>query len=238
MSVSFPSFTHRLTQAEWMDSPDVSEAEIRQALSEIRWVNGYLGGSSTIIREIAKFKDIRRTLEILDLGTGSADIPRALLDWGRQHNMSFQITAIDLNPVAVQEARRLSEDYPELRILRADAFSLPYTAGSFDMVMSSMFLHHFGEAEAVELLKAMARLSRLGFIVNDLERHPAAWLGIRLLGMLTGKGSMFMNDAPLSILKGFSREDLQALTEKAALTGAVIQRRLPFRWVMTWAKTS
>jgi hypothetical protein len=82
----------------------------------------------------------------------------------------------------------------------------------------------------------MARLCKIGFIVNDLERHPMAWVGIKTLGLLTGKGRIFKNDAPLSVLRGFTQDDLIALKNSAGLTDLEIRRQKPYRWILTWRK--
>ena len=216
-----------------MDNPDISGAELCRALAEIRWVNRRLGGTSAILKEIKKLKPENRTLSILDLGAGSADIPRAIVDWGRTHHINVQATALDLSPIVLEEAKKLYANYPEIRCIQGDALNLPYEDESFDLAISSMFMHHLGEDEAPVLLRNMARVSKIGLVVNDLERHPFAWLGIRLLGQLTGKSAMFMNDAPLSVLKGFSYQDMKRLCEKAPLSSYAIQRRAPFRWLLT-----
>ena len=219
-----------------MDHPEISEEQLIKALCEIRWVNRHLGGTAAILDEFKKMKIKKRSFTVLDLGTGSADIPKALADWGRSRYIKIRSTAVDLNPTVVLEAQRLCTTYPEISCMQGDALNLPFTEASFDYVISSMFMHHLPHQEAITLLKEMARISKLGFAVNELERHPIAWLGIKLLGHLTKKSPMFMNDASLSVLKGFTRTELQKLCKEAGLSEFIIKRRHPFRWVVTWRK--
>src|SRR5690606_18591390 len=131
-----------------------------------------------VIRMIAGCQLLGRPIRIVDLGTGSADIPRDLVDWGRAHDVRFEITAVDIHPVAVEVSRKLSDGYPEIEPVQANALKLDYPDNHFDVAVSSMFMHHLSDEDAARLLRAMHRLARMGSVVNDLERHPMAWLGI------------------------------------------------------------
>jgi SAM-dependent methyltransferase len=230
----------RHDRPERMDDPALPPDDLRRALLDIRWVNRWLGGAAAIIGALkprVRMLPIEQPVHILDLGTGSADIPLALARWGRATGRVFRITAVDSHPVVVSEARSLTRTCSEIRVVRENALSFPDPDGSFDFVISSMFLHHLSPPEAVQLLQNMARLCRRGLVINDLERHPLAWLGIRLLGRLTGKGRVFRHDAPLSVLRGFTRPELQALCQQAGLAQARIVRRHPYRWLLIWEKT-
>lgn len=237
----FP-FRRRSNRPELMEQPGLDKRELIRALRELRWVNRRLGGSAIILEALQEVLRSQPAIgasepvSILDLGTGSADIPLALADWGRAAGRPLRITAVDVHPTAVETARLLVRDYPEIHVAREDALHLPYPPECFDVVISSLFLHHLSPTEAVSVLKAMARLCRRGIIVNDLERHPLAWLGIWLLGALTGKGRVFRNDAPLSVLRGFTQSELQALSERAGMEGARLRHRRPYRWLLTWLK--
>jgi len=223
-----------------MDMPTISRKDFTEALYDIQWVNRHLGGTAAILSELAQFIPPSGVFSILDLGTGSADIPQAIMDWAHQafllHSIQFKITAVDIHPVAVDIAQQLAQAYPEIGVIQADALNLDFPDESFDVVISSMFMHHLPAHQPVRLLQEMARLCRRGLIVNDLERHPLAWLGIKALGILQGKGKIFQNDAPLSVLRGFTRQELLALREAAGLPTLQIHHRNPYRWVLSWKK--
>lgn len=242
MSGLFTLFKSRKHEDEWMDLPSTSTGEFTEALRDIQWVNRNLGGTEVLLSAFQSMlpSDLPAALSVLDIGTGSADIPRALANWARAANHlnlpPLHITACDIHPVAVSVSRQLCQGYPEITVVQADALNLSYTENSFDIVISSMFLHHLDNAQAVQLLREMARISRIGLIVNDLERHPLAWLGIKTLGHLTRKGRIFKNDAPLSVLRGFDRSDLERLKQQSGLTTLEIQHHRPYRWVLCWRK--
>lgn len=235
-------FQQRRDEEELMDLPTISRKDFIEALHDILWVNQNLGGTAAMLSELGQLlpSDLRRPLSILDLGTGAADIPRAIVRWARQHNnmpiMGLQITAVDIHPVAIELAQQMGQSYPEIQLVQGDALQLDYPDGSFDLVISSMFMHHLQMEEAVHLLREMARISRLGLVVNDLERHPLAWLGIKLLGFVQGRGKIFQNDAPLSVLRGFTRTELENLKQAAGLAELQIKHRRPYRWLLSWKK--
>jgi hypothetical protein len=174
----FPATDYRSDEDEIMENPEVSRGDFVRALGEIRWVNRNLGGTAAILDTLEGLcaaeqqpEILSDALRILDLGTGSADIPMAMAEWGRAHQQKLQIIAVDLHPAAVEEARTRTASYPEIEVRQGNALALPDEPYSFDYVVSSMFMHHLSQAEAVELLRTMARLSRRGLVVNDLERQ-------------------------------------------------------------------
>ena len=98
-------------------------------------------------------------------------------------------------------------------------------------------MHHFNQIEAVDLCRRMQRWATYGIIINDLHRHRFAYYGIKLLAHLLPVSPMFAYDAPLSVLRGFRRDDLDTLAQQAELRHPRIERSLGFRWVLTTLPT-
>ena len=238
MPLIVPAFREREHQDELMDHPDTGQAEFEVALQDIQWVTRHLGGIRVLLQQVAAILNSQRQrrFRILVLGTGSADIPIALVEWAREQHIALELTAVDIHPFAVQSATRQALPYPEISVLQGDALHTGFEAGAFDVVISSMFMHHLDNDKAIQLLREMDRMSQLGLVINDLERHPMAWLGITLLGMLTGKGRLFRNDAPLSVRRGFTQEEAWQLVHQAGLTGAQVIGQSPFRLVIRQIK--
>ncbi len=227
-----------------MDDFSITDERLAEALKGLRRVNAWLGGHAalrTALRPL--FREARRekrSLRLLDLGTGGADAPEHLVRWGARQGVRVEVVGVDANPVTVDYARQALGRRLEPRLRRririetADALALPYDDGAFDAVLASLFLHHFDEAEAVTLLKEMQRVGRRGLVVNDLHRHPLAYYGIRVLTTLVPTPEMVRHDAPLSVRRGFCRAELQALAERAGLPETTtIRWRWAFRWVLS-----
>src|SRR5262249_32513053 len=179
----FASFAERGNEAELMDGADYTAAELIENLADLRRVNRYLGGEGALTRHLFPMIEAtgRSRIRLLDVGTGSADIPARVVEWARNRGIEIEFVALDLNEIAALEARRRTASYPEIKVVRADAMNLPFDDRSFDFALASLFLHHFENPQAARLLKSFARVSRVAFIINDLRRHPLAYYSIRLL---------------------------------------------------------
>lgn len=243
-------FQRRSTVPEYMDYAMLDGDEVVTVLNEIEYVNRFLGGINATreaLNHLLPAAD-SPSFSLLDLGTGSADIPIAMVHWARQRGMAIEITAVDFNPTICEVARQRTAAYAEITVLEADVFDLaaskPFdtattsatTPQTFDVVHGAMFLHHFSQSQAATILRLMSDLCRHGIIVNDLHRHPLAYYSILGLGRLLSLSPMFRHDAPTSVLRGFQRSDLAVLGDMSGLTDVDITWRWPFRYVMTARK--
>ncbi|NQV11628.1 MAG: methyltransferase domain-containing protein [Cyanobacteria bacterium] len=239
----FPSFKVRTDQDELMDDFSITDQRLTSALDQLRLVNQTLGGYSApmkILRPLL-LQAADQPLRILDLGTGIADFPEYLVRWVARHapGRSIAIVAVDANPVTVEYARqalarRLPPDLqPAITVDVADALALPYPEQSFDVVIASMFLHHFAHAKAVQVMESMGRLARRGILINDLQRHPLAYAGIYGLTRLLRASEMMQNDGPISVLRGFEARELEAIATEARLEHVSIQWCWAFRWLLS-----
>ena len=221
---------------EWIDRKDNDPADLEVVFRDIAIVNRRLGGAKAVLRALDPFLDQTppdRDLEILDVGVGGGDIPAAIVDHGRGRGRRVSVVAIDLDPKTAGIAARAAFPFEEIRVLRADAFALPFRDRSFDLVIASMFLHHFAHGECVRLLASFRHLARRAVLVNDLRRHRLAWGFIALTARLSLRHRMFVHDAPLSVLRGFTDGELLAAAYEAGGSSARLNRRWPFRLLLT-----
>ncbi len=79
-------FRQRSTASEYMDHATIDGEEVVATLNEIAYVNRLLGGINATRDALNRLltTDNRQSLSLLDLGTGSADIPIALVRWARR----------------------------------------------------------------------------------------------------------------------------------------------------------
>jgi 2-polyprenyl-3-methyl-5-hydroxy-6-metoxy-1,4-benzoquinol methylase len=243
---SLPSFKVRTDEDELMDDFSITDSRLTSALDQLRWVNQLLGGYSAPM-EILKplllnqAKTQATPIRILDLGTGIADFPEVIVRWAASQTPTPQveIVAVDANPVTVDYAQTALRDrlppalQSQIKVVVADALALPYENHSFDVVMASMFLHHFAQEKAVVVVRDMQRIAQNGIIINDLQRHPLAYMGIYSLTRLFQASPMMQNDGPLSVLRGFKAAELRAIAQAAELPSYSLQWRWAFRWLLS-----
>ena len=239
-----PDFTARADADEMMDDFSITDARLAQALEDLRGVNRWLGGYAATRAVLRPLVRRRRTLRLLDLGTGIADYPEHLVRWADRHGTRLDVVAIDANPVTVEHARtaldrRLPVDLRgRIHVDVGDALDLPFGDGAFDVVHAALFMHHLGADQAVRLLRAMQRIGRYGCVVNDLHRHPLAYYGIQAVGHLLPTSEMFQHDAPLSVLRGFQRAELEQFATEADLPRCRLRWHWAFRWTLATLPSS
>jgi hypothetical protein len=107
-----------------------------------------------------------------------------------------------------------------------------------DIIFSSLFCHHFTNEELERQLQWMQRHARVGFFVNDLHRHPLAYYSIKWLTAIFSKSYLVKNDAPLSVLRGFSRKEWQQLLNNAGIVNFSVSWKWAFRWLVTGVSQS
>lgn len=227
-----PCFAQRSKEAELIDGTNYGLDEYVSQMSDLRRINRYLGGKGALTKHLFPMIEAagRRRVRLLDIGTGSADIPIFVVEWARQHGLQVEFTVIDLNEIAAAEAGKLTRLYPEITVVRANAMRLPFADDSFDFVMASLFVHHFESDEVGELLKDFSRIARQAFIINDLRRHPLAYFTIRILTRLFTRNRLVRHDSAVSVLRGFTDEDIAEI-EKASNLRLEVFRHFPYRYI-------
>lgn len=227
---------HRRREAEWMDADEVDPDQLRVSLRFIERINRRLGYTRALISHLNQFArkwNPGETIHILDIATGSADVPRAVLTWADRRGFPVQITAIDRQAQTLSIARELSND-PRLTLLQADALQLPFTEKLFDYVLCSMFLHHLSEKDAIEVIRSADRLSRRGMIIADLLRSRRACFWIWLFTVFSNP--MVRHDARVSVTQAFDREEAMQLFRQAGVQSPKFRRHFAHRWIAATEK--
>lgn len=222
----------RSTATELLDEATHNAEELAANLRDIRRVNLLLGGTSVVLRHLPKLLaqvPAGRPARILDLGTGSADIPIAIARWAAKRGVDVSIVASDISEEILAIARTHIREEPGIALTRYDARSVPLPGDTFDIVLCSLSLHHFPPEEAVAVMREMDRLGREGFILNDLSRsrlgYVAAWVAARL----TTRNRLTRNDAPLSVRRAYTREEVRELLRHAGISNTTVTMHAWFR---------
>lgn len=210
-----------------MDDFSIQDERIDRALTELKIINKYLGGISTTKSALRYFVQSKKEeLRILDIGSGSSD--NLLAATNKYPNL--HILSIDKNLRALSSSENLLEK------INSNAFELPFKNNSWDIVHTALFLHHFTEAQIQILLKEFLRIAKKGIIINDLQRSFFALLGIKILTVLFSKSEMVINDAPLSVKRGFTKQEILKLLSDVGVTNFVIKKKWAFRWMVVIKK--
>jgi SAM-dependent methyltransferase len=211
-----------------MDAPVESAQELEGNLADIAFANRWLGGVAPIRREI------RRTAArtILDIGSGSGDVPHALVRDGRRRGVDVRVTCLDRSEQMLDIAKRNTGNEERLTFVCGEGERLPFDDASFDVVTCSLALHHFEPPEAHTLLREMRRVSRLTPIVGDLTRSALAYVVTWLWATLTTRNRLTRHDAPLSVRRAYAPDEALALAREAGWRAPRVQREPFFRMTL------
>ena len=222
----------RHLRAELLDLDKAPYEEVKDSLKDVERVNRYLSGYRVLLEHVRPFLAEHRgprPFTLLDAATGSADQPVEVVKLARRMGVPIAVTAIDINIKMIRFSRERTRGFPEIRYVQCDIFSLPFAAGSFDLVANSLSLHHFERQRVVDFLRTLASLGRRGFVVNDLHRSRVAFVSIWLLTRLLTRNRLTRYDAPVSVMNAFTPAEFQAMVQEAGIDGARVTRHFPYR---------
>ena len=215
-----------------MDDLSMEGDMLRKTLEQIANINKRLGGNKATINGLhtllkAQPKDV--TMSIVDLGCGSGDMLRAVADYGRKNSFTFNLTGIDANACTVNYARKLSVNYPEISYLEMDVQSIEFSGIPFDMVITTLFLHHFTDQEIERLLIPIVNKVRIGIVINDLHRSKIAYSLFKVISLFI-KNPMVKKDGAISVLRGFKKNELITISKKLNNTVSSVRWKWAFRY--------
>ncbi|MHB0755729.1 methyltransferase domain-containing protein [Polaribacter sp. M15] len=212
----FISTKQRTDKEEIMDDFSIGGDLLRDTLNKLENINRWLGGNKVTLKglkSVLKNYPKAQEITIVDIGCGHGDILRDVAKFGRKHHYNFNLLGVDANPTAIAYANELSSEFDELRFKTQDIFSEEFKTQQFDVVLATLFLHHFKEKELISFLGNTLKQTRIGIVVNDLHRHKLAYYLFMLLSVFI-KNKMIIEDGLTSVLRGFKRQDLRRISLK------------------------
>ena len=211
----------RLTNAvALLDGPVDDPATLDGHLRDLRRFNRWLGGVALSAAAIEALAAHRPAFTLLDVGTGGADIPIALAGLARRRHRRVEAVGIDSRPEILAAALRTAparDAFDEIELHVGDGRHLRYADRSFDVAHASLLLHHLDPPVAVETLREMGRVARLGVVINDVDRTRVGWVGAWLLGHLLTVNRYTRHDAPLSVRRAYRPHEATAMLYAAGL---------------------
>ncbi len=222
-----------------MDDPGLDDALHGGALRGLARINRISAVARTLEEVIADVLTVpgRRPLRVLDVACGGGDVPVALAAWARRHGHDVELSGCDRSPFSVAYARRRAERAGvEVAFFELDVGRDPLPEG-YDVVASSLFLHHLGTAAAVAFLREMSRTASRLVVVNDLVRGAGGLLLASLATRVLTRSPVVHVDGPRSVRAAFTVAEVRRIAADAGLADARVDRCWPFRFVLTWRRT-
>jgi len=235
------NLSQRSYKKELLDRNDIPFTDIKRNMEELNFINAHLGGHIITVaglKKILRFhasKTDSPEILICEIGCGGGDNLKAIASWCTKNNIQASYIGIDINADCIQVANSACDG------LRAKFILSDYKQVDFSkkpaIIFSSLFCHHFTNQELVDMLQWMKKNSTIGFFINDLHRHTIAYYSIKWLSRIFSKSYLVKNDAPLSVARGFTKQEWMALLKSAEITHFTIDWKWAFRWLIVAINT-
>jgi len=219
------SLAVRRRDEEQMDDPSLDPAVYREVLGDLGRVNRWTFAARPTLAFLRRATRGMDRFSLLDVGYGDGGMLRLVARWAKRRGLEAYLVGIDLNPKSEAVARAATP-----QDLAIDWRTGDYRdQGRFDFVISSLVAHHMDERELRDFLRWMEEHAERGWLINDLHRHRASYLGYPLLARLLGVHRIVREDGQLSIARAFRPREWRTILDEAGIQGARIVRRFPFR---------
>jgi len=226
-----------MIESELLDDPRADPVAVGKELRDITRLNAWFGGTRAVVRELEPCFErneretgngSRETWTLLDIGTGAGDIPRAAVAAASRYGITLSPIGVEVIPAAARLARSSG-----VAAVIADANAPPLAPKSVDVVTVSQVLHHLPRAAAVRCIRACDLLARRLVVLADLRRSRVAMAGVWAACIGLGMDRVTRHDAVLSLRRGYTRGELNAMLEEAGAP-VVATYRPGFRIVAAW----
>jgi 2-polyprenyl-3-methyl-5-hydroxy-6-metoxy-1,4-benzoquinol methylase len=224
-----PNFKQRSPLKELLDGDTIPYEDIRQNMMELNTINTLLGGHSITIKGVQALLNDKDTIApiICEIGCGGGDNLHAIASFFKKKHKWVKLIGVDIKKECIATATESFTDTTATWLCK------DYTKATFlqqpDIIFSSLFCHHFNNEQLVQQLQWMRQNCTKGFFINDLHRHPLAYYSIKFITQLFSKSYLVKNDAPISVLRGFTKKEWEALLWQAGITNYSIKWMWAFR---------
>jgi 2-polyprenyl-3-methyl-5-hydroxy-6-metoxy-1,4-benzoquinol methylase len=228
-----PDFSKRSQEIEIMDDLGAQGDIIDVTLRELETINLLLGGNYVTINGLDRLlKSIKpgQKISLADLGCGSGDILKLIRKYFRKKGIEASLTGIDANPNIATYASNNTDPSFQITYEPVNIFSAEFKHRKFDVITGTLFFHHFTDDQLIAFFSQLKKQVKIGIIINDIHRHWFAYHSIKLLTRLFSRSTMVKNDAPVSVMRAFSKKEFENIVRKAGYSNFSIRWMWAFRW--------
>lgn len=216
----------RQPSEELLDDANAPMEDVVRSLDDLRWINRY-GGGIRIYRSLLREFVATGPVSVLDIGTGSSDLPDSV------DRLARPSCGLDFKIEHLAYGRRFTA--ASLHRVAGNAFALPFRADSFDVVTSGHFFHHFSLDENRQVIGEALRVARIGVAINDTRRHIMPLLFVRAVARTSHFGRITKEDAPASVLQAYTLDEIRQFAKTLGATRVRVVRKFPYRYgLLLW----
>lgn len=226
-----PDFTYRTSEEEVMDDFYLQGVELRKTLEDLDKVNKWLGGNQITLDGIEKLLPLKPSgaIRIMDVGCGNGTLLREIAAYGRKEGLTLELLGIDANEHAIGIARELAKDFLEISFQGLNIFSDTFEKMEADIILCTLTLHHFKDPQIKDLLKLFLKNSRLGVVINDLERSPVAYHLFQAFCGVFIHNEIARKDGLISIRRGFKKQELESFGRELP-----VKQEIQWKWAFRY----
>lgn len=217
----------RSYKKELLDGDEIPAADLFLNLKELDTINKLLGGYNISLSALNKIVQGNTSYRLVDIGCGGGDTLKHIHQWAARKKKNIVLTGIDIKPVCIEYAAANTKALP-IQYICDDYRQLYNHTTQVDIIHACLFCHHLDEAQLVELVR-FALQHKVILVINDLERNPVAYYSIKWLTQLFSKSYLVKNDAPLSVARGFKKNEWKDILLKVGAKHFTVKNKWAFR---------
>jgi SAM-dependent methyltransferase len=227
----------RASEIELLEQGVGSATDVHINLNEMWRLNRYFGGVKALTCHLYPLlRQHGNNLRVVDLGTGSGEIPLDIARWAQQQMLTIEFYLLDLSHRNIQYAHENTKATAHIHLLQANARSLPFALNQVDYYISSLFLHHFEPEQVVDLLREIYQHARCGMIMSDLVRGYVPLMAFHIIAPVFARHTLTRHDGALSIRRAYTPGELTQMAYMAGIEQVCIYRNFPWRMTLVAEK--
>lgn len=219
-------FKNRSDQKELLDEENIPTKDLYQNLKELNVINRLLGGYNITISTLNRILKEGKQHTLVDIGCGGGDTLKQIDEWSKKRPLDMQLVGIDLKEDCISYAKENNGE--RISFICDDYRNVLRHIPKVDIIHACLFCHHLTKEEIIELI-TFCMVNKITLVINDLERNALAYYAIKILTQLFSKSYLVKNDAPLSVKRGFRRDEWKKIISESGAAKYSVSNRWAFR---------